>query len=72
MAKTKKTETTVVTTAGPNKNFRLSRENKMKLANILDPHERGAWKRMLIAAQLAEERASMMGQKGFLEMFKRA
>ena len=43
----------------PNKDFRMTKANKLILAQFIDPKERGQWKRMLIDAQLAEKQASL-------------
>lgn len=43
----------------PNKDFRMSKASKRVLAQFIDPHQRGQWKRMLIDAQLAEKQASL-------------
>lgn len=40
--------------ASKNSNFRLSKQTKRFLAQILDPHERGAAKRAFIDAELVE------------------
>lgn len=37
----------------PTKNYRMSKQSKMLLANEIDPHRRGELKRMLIQAELA-------------------
>jgi hypothetical protein len=39
----------------PSKNFKMASQTKRTLALILDPHERGRWKRAMIQAQLASE-----------------
>ena len=52
------------------KHFRLESKYKRILGSVKDAHERGAWKRMFIEAQLAEQQAGMTGRKGYLEMFK--
>lgn len=39
----------------PNKNFRMSKTSKMRLANHIDPEMKAHVKRMLIQAQLAAE-----------------
>jgi hypothetical protein len=66
----KKEQVVEVLTLKPGSSFKLKPEFKMLLANIHDKHERGAWKRMYIQAQLAEQHAGLKSQKGYLEMFK--
>jgi hypothetical protein len=39
----------------PNKTFNLSKQTKRFMCTILDPQERGAFKRMMIQAQLASQ-----------------
>lgn len=50
--------------------FRLSKSAKMMMANFPNAHERGAFKRAMISAQLVDEAASRDNRKGYLEMFK--
>jgi len=38
----------------PTAAFKLNQQSKRIMANYLDPHERGAYKRSMIEAQLAE------------------
>lgn len=33
------------------KNYRMTKPTKMILSNIIDPHERGRWKRLMIDAE---------------------
>jgi hypothetical protein len=43
----------------PTKNFRMNAQTKKLLGTILDPHDRGSFKRAMIQAQLhAEEQPS--------------
>ena len=37
----------------PGKTFKLSKTTKRMLANFVDPHKRGDWKRMMIQAEMA-------------------
>jgi hypothetical protein len=37
----------------PGKTFNLSKSSKRMLAQFVDPHQRGAWKRMMIDAELS-------------------
>jgi len=39
----------------PSKTFVLSKSTKRMLANFVNPHERGAWKRAMIDAELASK-----------------
>jgi hypothetical protein len=41
----------------PDKNFRMHSSTKTMLAQFIDPHERGHFKRLMIQAQLYEEKA---------------
>jgi len=43
----------------PDKNFRLSKYSKRRLATEVDSHKRGEWKRALIQAELAERKAKL-------------
>ena len=43
----------------PDKNFRLSKYSKRRIATIVDSHERGLYKRQLIQAELAERKAKL-------------
>ncbi len=37
----------------PTSTYRMSKETKMSLATIVDPHKRGEWKRSMIQAELS-------------------
>jgi hypothetical protein len=39
----------------PGKNFKMSKQTKRNLTQFIDAHERGAYKRAMIQAQLASE-----------------
>jgi len=39
----------------PTKNYRMSKQTKRSLALIVDPHERGIQKRIMIRAELASQ-----------------
>jgi len=39
----------------PSKNFKMSKQTKRSMAGFIDAHERGAFKRAMIQAQLASE-----------------
>ena len=41
------------------KNFKLSKYSKRRIATIVDPHQRGAYKRMLIEAEAAERKVKL-------------
>ncbi len=41
----------------PTSTFKMKSTTKVMLANILDPHKRGEFRRAMIQAQLAEEEA---------------
>lgn len=43
----------------PDKNFRLSKYSKRRIATIVDPQQRGIYKRQLIQAELAERKAKL-------------
>jgi hypothetical protein len=42
-------------TLKPGPNFKMTKQNKRYLSLIVDPHERGAQRRLMIQAQLAGE-----------------
>jgi hypothetical protein len=46
------------------KNFRLSKSAKRTLATILDPHQRGAYKRLMIDAEVEMMKAPPSREKG--------
>lgn len=50
----------------PTKDFRMKSASKVTLAlgKFKDQHDRGMWKRALIGAQLAEEKAKRDNQRG--------
>jgi hypothetical protein len=48
----------------PDKNFRLSKTAKKIIATILDPHQRGAYKRLMIDAELESKKAPPKQEKG--------
>lgn len=43
----------------PDKNFKLSKYSKRRIATIIDTHQRGIYKRQLIQAELAERKAKL-------------
>jgi hypothetical protein len=47
----------------PDKNFKLSKTAKKIIATILDPHQRGAYKRLMIDAELESKKAPPRQEK---------
>ncbi len=70
MVKKTKKEVDQPVVQGPGPSFRLHKTYKRRLALTKDPAVRAHLKRMFISAQLAEQQASVLKQKGYLEMFK--